>query len=503
MLTQVGQDELADIPRMGPVRERLLGKALAFYQGFLHENGNDPSIRKELARSYGRIGEIHAMLHHQSEAEAAFREAITVSSRTPARTPDSEGRADLARFHGGLGSLLIEAGRSSEAALALDRSTEFLESLNTEFPDNPAYEHELARLQFTRGRLLLGLHDMAGSMRCYAQSVTLGEALVARQPEIADYRFDLARSLASLGLFGSSRTEYDPIFQKSIGLLETLSRENPDVARYAHQLGRVLINRGARLQGDGALDDARRCFMRLISIYERLVVDFPDRPDYRHHLAMGHNNLGELLASTGDAAGAERAFRASLALKKALADANPDVPDYMNALGTGLASLGQCLADHDRLSEGRALLEQAITAHHAALAKVPSDAVFRGEARQSSLFLGKILNRLGDHAALAALAAHLSPSPAGFSQDDCLAASLLARSMPLALADAALTPARRHSLAAQYSESAMTALREAIRKGDRDLRHFQSDLDLVPLRTRDDFGLLMMDLAIPANPFAR
>jgi hypothetical protein len=49
----------------------------------------------------------------------------------------------------------------------------------------------------------------------------------------------------------------------------------------------------------------------------------------------------------------------------------------------------------------------------------------------------------------------------------------------------------------------MAALREAIRKGDRDFRRFQSDPDLALLLLRDDCGRLMMDLAFPADSFAR
>jgi tetratricopeptide (TPR) repeat protein/tRNA A-37 threonylcarbamoyl transferase component Bud32 len=503
MLTQVGQEELADIPRMGPVRERLLNKALAFYQGFLGENSDDPAIRKELARAYGRIGDIQAMLHRVPEAEAAYGQAIALSSPPIVPSPDSADRSDLARFYGELGSLLMQAGRSREATDSLDRSTELLESLGAEFPGDPAHKRELARVEFTRGRLLLGLSDVEGARRAYARSVTLGDWLVARHPDVAEYRFELARCLASLGLIMSDFPESDRHYLRGIDLLETLTRDNPDVARYRSQLGRTLLNWGTRLHVKGKLRDAESCYRRLTAIYERLAADFPDRPDYRHHLSMGYNNLGEQLAGTGDPAAAERSFRASLELKRGLANANPDVPDYRNGLGTGLAALGQHLADQNRLSEGRALLEEAIRQHRAALAKVPRHAVYRREAHQTCEFLGTVLNRLGDHAGLARLASQLSPNPSGEAIDDRLAACVLARGILLALADGSLPSAVRQERARQYGDSAMAALREAIRKGDRDFRYFRSNPDLAPLLIRNDFVQLVMDPAFPADPFAR
>ena len=49
----------------------------------------------------------------------------------------------------------------------------------------------------------------------------------------------------------------------------------------------------------------------------------------------------------------------------------------------------------------------------------------------------------------------------------------------------------------------MDALRQAVAAGYRDFGSMRVNTDLDPLRDRDDFRLLMMDLAMPADPFAR
>jgi eukaryotic-like serine/threonine-protein kinase len=48
----------------------------------------------------------------------------------------------------------------------------------------------------------------------------------------------------------------------------------------------------------------------------------------------------------------------------------------------------------------------------------------------------------------------------------------------------------------------MAALRRAVAAGFRDRASALSDPDLTPLRSRDDFRLLMLDLAFPAEPLA-
>src|SRR5262249_13183355 len=53
------------------------------------------------------------------------------------------------------------------------------------------------------------------------------------------------------------------------------------------------------------------------------------------------------------------------------------------------------------------------------------------------------------------------------------------------------------------ADRAMGRLREAVAAGYGDLPHMRIDHDLDPLRSRLDFQLLMMDLTMPDNAFAR
>jgi hypothetical protein len=48
----------------------------------------------------------------------------------------------------------------------------------------------------------------------------------------------------------------------------------------------------------------------------------------------------------------------------------------------------------------------------------------------------------------------------------------------------------------------MEALRQVIAMGYRNPNYLRNDSALDPLRDRDDFKLLMMDLAFPIEPFA-
>ena len=56
--------------------------------------------------------------------------------------------------------------------------------------------------------------------------------------------------------------------------------------------------------------------------------------------------------------------------------------------------------------------------------------------------------------------------------------------------------------AAAEADAAMALLHQAVAKGHRNAAAFRTDDALDPLRGREDFRLLMMDLAFPTEPFA-
>ena len=53
------------------------------------------------------------------------------------------------------------------------------------------------------------------------------------------------------------------------------------------------------------------------------------------------------------------------------------------------------------------------------------------------------------------------------------------------------------------ADKAMESLRRAVAAGWNNAAHMRVDTDLDPIRSRPDFQMLELDLAMPADPFAR
>jgi hypothetical protein len=107
MLTQVGQERLANIPQMEVVRQTLLQEALHFYREFLRENQNDPKLRLETGRAEQRVGDIERLLGHQNEAETEYAQAVTLLEQLVGEFPAVPAyRQELGNVYNNLGRLL-------------------------------------------------------------------------------------------------------------------------------------------------------------------------------------------------------------------------------------------------------------------------------------------------------------------------------------------------------------------------------------------------------------
>ena len=72
-----------------PEDQELLKKALAFYEKFVRVNRDEPSVRREAVKAYGRVGKIRQTLKMHKEADDAIRQAVELAQTLTAEFPES------------------------------------------------------------------------------------------------------------------------------------------------------------------------------------------------------------------------------------------------------------------------------------------------------------------------------------------------------------------------------------------------------------------------------
>jgi serine/threonine protein kinase len=76
--TWLGEQALAGIPAMEPVRRQVLERAATFFESLLTEGNLEPGVRLEAARAQGRMGEIYRVLRQPVESRNAYLRAIAI-----------------------------------------------------------------------------------------------------------------------------------------------------------------------------------------------------------------------------------------------------------------------------------------------------------------------------------------------------------------------------------------------------------------------------------------
>jgi tetratricopeptide (TPR) repeat protein len=286
LLTKVGDQKLAGVPEMDEVRRELLEDALKYCQGFLKDRGDpDPVARRAVGLAYQSIGRLHRVMGQPADAANDFAEAIATQRK-----------------------------------------------LADEFPDVHAYRHELARSLYNL--YLVQLADTSLSRERVTQnllqSVEIRQRLITEQPEIADYRWSLAKNLIALGPHYRSRQpeKTESIYKQARELIENLIANEPDKIEYLDDLkillGNVSVLQWNRGQQAAAIETSREA----CSLAERVIAVDPRNPRYQFRLASAYERLATNLWLAGRASDAIEPYDQALVVLERLAREHPSIDEY-------------------------------------------------------------------------------------------------------------------------------------------------------------------------------
>ncbi|AMV41022.1 tetratricopeptide repeat protein [Planctomyces sp. SH-PL62] len=454
--TGVSEDFLLKQDQFKELRDRLLESAADFYRrklGALLGDEADGASRRALARSNYELADLTWKVGRSEDALAAHR-AVLATREALAAEPGADAVAvvEVGRSLTTIGSLLEVTGRTDDALAAYRRAESLLAGA-----DGPA-PAALAACRSALGSLLARRGELSAALEAYKLARSDQEAVAAGPGASNEALHDLASTRRRTGDLLSSKgnpADADAEYREALTILEKLAGENPAVPDFRSDLAATRHRRGWLLNHSARLADAEADYREAMTLLEKLADENPAVSALMGELAQTHNDLGLLLLQTGRLGMAESECRAGLAINRKLVDDHPADANYRRGLSIALARLGMAQTQQGRASEAADAFRKAVE-------------VLKGLPAMESSDLYNV----------ACFFSLLSATPAapGSSGAD--------------------------GEGRAQADQAMEALRRAVAAGFRDLPHMQADSDLDPLRGRDDFKLLMMDLAIPADPFA-
>jgi serine/threonine protein kinase/tetratricopeptide (TPR) repeat protein len=434
--------ELRDVPGMQPAEKELLKAALAYYEVFLRERGQDPALRAEMAATLQRVGEITGAIGSKTEALAAFQQArdmymalLTIDSgnkvlRTglahtynmmgllqanlgQAGAADSYGHAralltelnrehpaagsyqfDLAAVLANLGNLHRSEGRLADARACFTEANERMAKLAGEQPGNPTYLSGLAGSSINLGALQLSTGNAAEGQAAYEKARDVLEKGVQTYPGKRDLQFRLAsvyKQLASHATAANHNDEAIASLQKGQVLLEKLVRANPSVTSYIRELAAVHRQMGHALFNSGQREAALDRYRQGRDLLTPIVRPEESNLDLANDLAKCWFDMGALQSPEEGLESLEQAIE----LRSKLLEAHPNNAGLRYDCGLTFYNRAMAMWKLGRREEAIASLRKAVEQQGAASARAPGVTDYRRALNGSRAKLAEMLQSLG------------------------------------------------------------------------------------------------------------
>jgi serine/threonine protein kinase/tetratricopeptide (TPR) repeat protein len=416
--TTVSDNKLLKVPGMEGLRKELLSNARDFYEKFIKERQDDPSLDQDMADSYFRLGTITGQIGSKTEAIAYYAKALVLyrvlskkensqrdhrifvakalhnigvlqretGSRAQALTSftdciqlrltllkeqDEIGvRRELGDTYLGLGLLAEDGGQLEEAHDNYrEARTNYLEAAKG--PEASVIDvASLSSCDNNLGNVYLELGKVDDARRFHKAALDRLKPIVQKYPEDPDFVSELAssyRGLANVHRLAGRPGEAVDLLEEGMRLCESLAQQHPLVTSHRVNLASLGNNLGITLLDQRNLKRGAEVLTRTLELRQDLVSRHADTPDLRRDLAMSHLNLAQVLEEQGKLLKAEELLLKALDISTKLTKEFPDVREY-NSCQTGcqnnLSKLYRALGQMKKAEEFQlAALQRRVELH--------------------------------------------------------------------------------------------------------------------------------------------
>lgn len=299
-------DNIAELPGSTRAREALVKSALEYLNSLAQEAGNDPSLQRELALAYQKVGDVqgnptNANLGDTAGALASYHKALTIGEALVVANPsDAEAQRSVALTYQKLSDLQGWTGDLNGAVASARKAVAFFTSLA---------EADATNLKALQSRAVS--HIKLGDI--------MGNPLFPNT---------------------GNRAEALGQYHQSLALWQSLHASDSSDFTTRRYLGLVHERIGTMQQQQGNLAEALVSYQQSLIFRESLAADHPTNTDARRDLGVGYEKMADILAATEDATRALEYSHKSLLIFEGLSAADPKNVNASRSLSISYANVG-------------------------------------------------------------------------------------------------------------------------------------------------------------------
>ncbi|MEM9586575.1 MAG: protein kinase, partial [Planctomycetota bacterium] len=363
-LTEVAdsEGELARNPGSATIRRQLLQKAQGYYEQFLHDSGDDPSVRRQAASAHMRLGEITQVLSPgDQEAIRQYESAIVLNQQCVDDGDDFTAiQREICRAQLQIGNAHLAASRLDQAESAYQQARQTASDLLA----SDRHDQDLlslARATHNTATVKARLGHKEDALQLFEQAITIADPLLTTHGDDADYVQNISNMYTNAAMhLGFKMRRWEPSLRYgeiSLSLRERLLALRPNDHRYQNALATGLNNLGLSLVQNRRADESLVAFERAAKIREALIAEHPAIPEYADKLCNTYNNLGTLSYKLGKPEAAVDYYRKVVRTYQPLIRKHPQVVKYAETALEALISIASLRPDNP---EAIAVMRDAI-----------------------------------------------------------------------------------------------------------------------------------------------
>jgi tetratricopeptide (TPR) repeat protein len=382
--------------------------------------------------------------------------------------------------------------------------------LQTLAHDHPAvtyFQSDLAHFHVNLATLFLKHGRPSDAEPEYRASIAIQQKVVKDNPADTNFRWVLSRSHDYLGMLLSGElgkpAEAEAEYRKGLAIQQTLAYDNPTVTDFRAELATSHNNLGCFLMDVGKTAEAVEETRQAVVMEQNLAREVPTDLQVSTNLGVFHLSLGDALFAAGALAEAEAEHRKALAIHERLANDHPTLSEYPYWVSYGLLGVADAQRAQGRPAESLTGYDRAVTIREALVKAQPANPGHRADLAMTFRRRGLARRDLGDlsgasgdtRQALRQFEGFRPRKGSDWFERACCHAALAG----LASQPGSTVPAAEE---AREADTAVALLGKALAARYRNPAAYRTEPALDPLRGRADFKLLMLDLAMPDEPFA-
>lgn len=372
-------DSIQTLQGATSARKLIVQLGLEYLDRLSAESAGDPSLQKELAAGYQKLGDVQSSTTLGNTGDhtagiASYRKAVQLREALSRKFPsDWTAQNDLARNYQVLGQALQAVGNQVESDQYLEKALQISRPLAEQHPNNTTILYSLGLIEWHQGSSLWRQEKTEAALQSYRESAATFSRVGTIEPSNTRARRSVAIVTKHIGGTLEELTRLDEAlysYRLAFNIdLELLAHE-PESAMYLRDSTVDLRNLGDVSVKQKRLKEARNYYEGAMAIDRRLVDKDPADHDTQLYLALDHESIGKVFLEMRDAPAAVASFQVAQKIHQERTKADPADADAKFALANNYMLIGDAyalLAQSSTQSLGGAHLQNSCAAYNNSL----------------------------------------------------------------------------------------------------------------------------------------